>query len=115
MKEKVIIVEELLEKAEEYAKTSIQLYKLKAIDKTTDVFSSIAAGLVIAVIITFFIILLSIGFALYLGDILGKTYYGFLAVASMYAVIGIFSIVFRKSWLEDFFNSYIINQIFKDK
>lgn len=115
MKEKVIIVEELLEKAEEYAKTSIELFKLKAIDKTTDVFSSIAAGIVIAVIITFFLILLSIGFAFYLGDLLGKTHYGFLAVAGMYGFVGILSIAFRKSWLENFFNSYIINQIFKNK
>lgn len=115
MKEKVILIEQLIDKAETYAKTNVELYKLKAIDKTTDVFSSIAAGIVIGVIITFFIILLSIGGALYLGEMLGKPYYGFLAVAAIYAFVAIVLVIFRKVWLEDLFNDYIINQIFKEK
>ena len=54
MKDKVIIVEMLVDKIEQYAKTSGELYKLKAIDKGTDVFTSIVSRMVIVSIIALF-------------------------------------------------------------
>ena len=51
MKDKVIIVEMLVEKVEQYAKTSVELYKLKAIDKGTDVFTSIFSRIIIIAIV----------------------------------------------------------------
>jgi len=115
MKDKVILVEMLYEKAEQYAKTTFELYKLKTIDKVTDVFASVASRFAIAVIIALFFVLLTVGLALYLGELLGKTYYGFFALALFYAVLAIVLIIMRKQWLEDKLNNYIINQIFKEK
>lgn len=43
MKDKVILVEMLYEKAEQYTKTTLELYKLKTIDKVTDVFATVAS------------------------------------------------------------------------
>jgi len=115
MNEKVSLVRDLIEKAEAYAKTNIELYKLKAIDKTTDVFSSVASGIVIGAIVTFLIIILSIGASLWIGELLGKLYYGFFAVAGFYLVLILFLIVTRKKILELYLNNYIVNQIFKEK
>lgn len=115
MKDKAIIVEMLVEKIEEYAKTSVELYKLKAIDKGTDVFTSFISRVVIISIIALFFLLITIGLSLYLGDVLGKTYYGFFAVAGIYIGIGIILLIFRKSWLENPLNDYIVRQIFKEK
>ncbi len=114
MKEKILLVQQLIDKAELYAKTQIELYKLKAIDKTTDVFSSVASGLVIGVVSIFLLIILSVGIALWLGELLGKPYYGFFALAGIYGLLIVLMIV-RKSSLEGFFNDYIVHQIFKDK
>ena len=115
MKDKAIIVEMLFDKAEQYAKTSLELYKLKAIDKSTDVFASFISRVVIAAIVALFFLLVTVGLSLYLGEVLGKIYYGFFAVAGMYLLVGVILFAFRKAWLEDPFNDYIVSQIFKEK
>lgn len=115
MKDKVILVEMLYEKAEQYAKTTLELYKLKTIDKVTDVFATVASRFAILVVFALFFVLLTVGLAFYLGELLGKTYYGFFALALFYAVFGFVLIAIRKKWLEDKMNDYLINQIFKEK
>lgn len=115
MKDKVILVEMLYEKAEQYAKTSLELYKLQAIDKITDVVATVVSRFAILVVVALFFILLSFGLAFYLGEVLGKTYYGFFALALFYALFAFVLSVVRKKWLEDKMNDYLINQIFKEK
>ncbi len=115
MKEKIVIVEMLIEKAEQYAKTSIDLYKLKAIDKVTDIFAAVVSGMFVAVFIIFFLILASVGLALYLGEVFGKGYYGFFAVAGIYLLVGIIFMVAKKSMIEEPLNDYIVKQAFKTK
>lgn len=115
MKDKAILVEMLFEKVESYIKTTLELYRLKAIDKVTDVLATIASSLIIAVIFALFFILVSVGLALYLGEVLGKSYYGFFALGGFYALIAIIISMNRRAWLEVNLNNYIINQIFKEK
>lgn len=115
MKDKVIIVEMLVDKIEQYAKTSGELYKLKAIDKGTDVFTSIVSRMVIFSIIALFFFLITLGLCFYLAEILGKIYYGFFAVAGIYIVIGGILFIFRRSLLEIPLNDFIVQQIFKEK
>ena len=115
MKDKVVLIEMLFEKVESYLKTTLELYRLKAIDKITDVFASVVSRLIIAVIIALFFILISVGLALYLGEVLGKNYYGFFALGGFYALVAIVMTVNRRAWLEIKLNDYIINQIFKEK
>lgn len=115
MKDKVVLIEVLFEKVESYTKTTLELYRLRAIDKITDVFATIASSLIIAVIIALFFILISIGLALYLGELLGKSYYGFFALSGFYALIALIIAMNRRAWLEIKLNDFLINQIFKDK
>ncbi|CAM4096468.1 hypothetical protein FLAN108750_10025 [Flavobacterium antarcticum] len=115
MKDKAILIEMLFEKVESYTKTSLELYRLKAIDKITDVFATIASGMIIALIIALFFILISVGLALYLGEVLGKTYYGFFALGGFYALVAIIIAMNRRAWLESKLNDFIINQTFKKK
>lgn len=115
MKDRAILLEMLIDKIEQFAKTSIELYKLKAIDKVTDVFASLASRIVIAGIIALFFIFFTIGIALFLGEILGKTYYGYFIVSGFYGLIVLILFSNRKRILEEPLNDYIINQIFKEK
>ncbi len=115
MKDKAVLIEVLFEKVESYTKTTLELYRLKAIDKITDVFATIASSLIIAVIIVLFFILFSIGLALYLGELLGKNYYGFFALGGFYALIALIFVMNRRAWLEIKLNDFLINQIFKEK
>ncbi len=115
MKDRAILIEMLFEKVESYTKTTLELYRLKAIDKITDVFAVIASSMIIGVIIALFFILFSLGLALYLGEVLGKSYYGFFALGGFYAIVAIIIFINRKSWLEIKLNNFIISQIFKEK
>ena len=71
------LVEDLIIKTEEYTKTSYDLSRLKLMDKSSSVISSIAAVLACGIILFISILIASFGLSLYLGELLGKTYYGF--------------------------------------
>lgn len=71
----------LFDKIENYGKTSFELYKLKTISKSAKVISTFVSRGAFAIVFLMCLIFASIGLALWLGDMLGKSYYGFLCVA----------------------------------
>ncbi len=81
-------IEVLLEKAEQYGKTSLELFKLKAVEKTSDTVSKLIVYCIVASVIMLFAIAVNIGIALWIGDLLGKSYYGFFCVAGFYFIVG---------------------------
>jgi uncharacterized membrane protein len=89
MEEKAKFLETLLEKATEFSTTSIELIKLKALDKSTDIVSSFVPTTLVIILVSSFFLFLSLGLALWLGDLLGKTFYGFFLVAGFYILLGI--------------------------
>lgn len=80
--------EPLLERAESYGKTSYELVKLKTVEKTTKVVSTISSRAIAVYFLSFAVFLASIGAAFWLGDLLGKVYYGFFCVAGFYGIVG---------------------------
>ena len=90
MEKKTYILEPLFEKAENYAKTSFELYKLKTINKSANVVSTLVSRGIAIVFFSIFIVTANIGIALWLGDLLGKSYYGFFCVAGFYGITGVF-------------------------
>jgi hypothetical protein len=113
MEDHAKLIESLLERAAEYGKTSIELVKLKAADKTSDVASSLLTHSVFLVIIAVFMLFLNIGLALWLSDILGKTWSGFVAVAGFYCIAGLVVHFFMRKWLKERFRNSIIKQVLK--
>jgi Protein of unknown function (DUF1469). len=97
---KTTSIESLLDRVRDYIDTRINLFKLKAIDKTSGILSSIASIICVLLIAFIFIVLLNIGIALLLGDLLGKAYYGFFIVAAFYAIIGIILYSSRDKWIK---------------
>jgi Putative Actinobacterial Holin-X, holin superfamily III len=93
-------IEALLEKAENYTRTSIELAKLQAIDKGADIVSSAVAGIAIAVVVGTSLMLLNIGAAFWIGEQLGATYYGFFAVAGFYLIVALLLFFFRNQWIK---------------
>ena len=85
----VTLVETMFEKAEAYAKTTIELTKLRALETSAKVVTSFVSRISVIVMFSLFALVLNIGIALFLGDLLGKTYYGFFIVAAFYLLAGI--------------------------
>jgi hypothetical protein len=81
--------EGLLDRVKSYVETRIDLIKLKAVDKASGIISNVVATTVVVVFAFLFFLLLNIGIALLLGDLLGKSYYGFFIVAGFYGITGL--------------------------
>ena len=97
-----------------YAKTSLKLYRYKATDKVAEVVSDMASGLVIVVILVLIFVNLNIGLALFLGDLLGKMYLGFLAVSGLYMCFGLLVYFFRNAWIKKPINNLVIKNLLKN-
>jgi uncharacterized membrane protein len=101
-------IEALVEKAEAFGKTSLELYRLKAIDKSSGIISSLASNIVLTAVGLVFIAVLNIGLSLWIGELLGKFYYGFFIVAAFYALAGVILFLFRNRWIKNPVSNAII-------
>ncbi len=113
MEENEKMIESLLEKAADYGKTTFELVKLKALEKTSEVVSTLIPHSFVFVLIAIFMLFLNLGLAFWLGDFLGKTYYGFLVVAAFYGFIGIVVRLFLYRWFKRLVSNYIIKHVLK--
>ncbi|MFA5329780.1 MAG: hypothetical protein WC384_18435 [Prolixibacteraceae bacterium] len=113
MEDKTNIIETLLERATEYGKSSYELAKLKALDKTSDVVSTLLSNSVVLVIISSFMLFLNLGLAFLLGEILGKIYFGFFVVAAFYGISGILIYFFMHDWIKKVVSNNFIKQVLK--
>lgn len=113
MEENAKLMESILERSAEYAKTTFELAKLKALDKTTDVVSSLFPNSIVFALIVIFIFFLNIGLALWFGDILGKIFYGFFVVAGFYGLLGIALHLLMHKWLKKVAGNFFIKQVLK--
>jgi hypothetical protein len=107
------LLDSLLDRATEYSKTSYELVKLKALDKTTDIISSFIPHSVVFVLIASFLLFFNIGLAFWLGEILGRIFYGFFVVAAFYVVTGIIIHFFMHKWIKRRISDYFIQQVLK--
>ncbi len=89
MEEKATLIESLFEKLETYLKTNLDLFKLKAIDKSADAVSTVLSKLVFFVVVLFIAVSINIGLALWIGEMLGKLYFGFFIVAAFYVLVAL--------------------------
>lgn len=105
----------LFERAEDYAKTTIKLVKLNAVDKSAEIVSSLFSMLVVSMTVVLSIIIISIGVALWLGKILGDSFYGFFIIGAFYMITAILLRVFREQWLKYPVSNSIIKQLLKQK
>lgn len=82
-------VESLIDRVKSYVETRIDLLRLKAIDKSSS-FLSLLISMIVVILVSFIsIMMLSVGIALLLGDLLGKSYYGFFIVGGLYLIAGL--------------------------
>ena len=103
-------IELLFEKVESYGKTTYELSKLKALETATVVATSLVSRLSVLIMISMFALVLNIGVALWLGELIGKSYYGFFIVAAFYLVAGILLHFFLHRWIRKPMSDLIITQ-----
>lgn len=107
MDESENLIELLFDRVKEYGKSSVELIKLKAVDKSSDLFSKFIFHLILSIFFLLGIFSLNIAVALWIGDLLGKTYFGFLAVSGFNVLLIIILLLFRKKIKMNISNSII--------
>lgn len=114
MESTVTTIETLFQKAEVFTKTSLELLKLNAISKSSDILASLASKLVLATMVASFFLFLNIGLAFWVGELLGKSYYGFFIIAAFYMFVAILINISKYSLIEKPIKNSIISEILKD-
>jgi hypothetical protein len=115
MTEKVAPIEMLFKRADDYSKTSIELIKLKTIDKSAEIISSLISKMAIYLAATMSVLVFNIGAALYIGQLLNNLVYGFCVIGIFYALLAVLLFVFKNLWIKNPLNNAIINQMLKHK
>lgn len=110
METPVSSIESLFERVEAYSKTTIELTKLKFLETTTNIVTSLVPRIGVIMMILLFALILNIGIALLLGELLGKSYYGFFIVAGFYLVAAIIFHFFLHKWIKKPLSELIIKQ-----
>lgn len=111
MEEKYKIFDDLVSSAETYGKTSVELIKLKTIEKVADGASSMVAWATVVIALVLFFITLNFGIAFLVGDLVGKAYLGFLIVAAFYGIVGLILYLFKDKWIKKPLNNSMINNM----
>lgn len=111
MEEPTGLIESLIEKSEQYGKTTLKLLKLKTLNKSANIASDLVSWLIVIIFAVLFFLILNIGVALWIGELLGKSYYGFFIISGFYAFLTLLFIVFRKQLVKKPLNNTIITQV----
>jgi len=101
---------ELYQKAENYAKSSLKLVCLQTVKKSSELFAALGFGFIMVVVVCFFFFLINFGVSLWVGQKLNDLALGFCLVASFYFVLAILLLVFKKTIMNKYFKNWIINQ-----
>jgi phosphoglycerol transferase MdoB-like AlkP superfamily enzyme len=108
-------IETLFEKAQDYSKTSLELLKLNAIAKSSDVTSTLMSRLIIFMVVALSVMIINVGIALWISDLLGKVWYGFFIVGIFYALLSLILFFFRHQLIKNPIQNAIIGKFIGTK
>jgi len=111
MDENLKAIELLMQNAYDYGKTGFEIAKLKSVEKISDIASSLIPHTVVFLLIASFLFFLNLGLALWLGDILGKTFYGFIIVGGFYGICGFVLHFFMNKWFKRVVGDYFVKML----
>jgi hypothetical protein len=103
----------LIDKSKDYLDTKIELAKMKTIDKSADVLSTVVVMVSMIFIGSLFVIFISIALALLLGSLLGAYHYGFFIMGGFYAIILLMIFLQREKWIKTPIANGLINKMLK--
>ena len=106
-------IKSLIDKSKDYLDTKIELTRLKTIDKSADVLSTVVVMVSMLFVSVLLIFFASVGLALLIGHTLGAYHYGFFIMAGLYAIILLVIYVKREKWIKTPIANELINKMLK--
>ena len=93
-------IQNLIKNLSTHVETRIEYAKLVLVEKSAIVLSRVISFGIVAALAFIFLLLFSIAAGIWLGDILGAMYKGFLAISGIYFLIILILLAFRKQFFE---------------
>lgn len=106
-------VEELAGSVKDYVNTRIEEIKLNAAEKSSSIIANAVGGIIVAVMLLFFLGLISIGLSIVLGEWIGRVWIGFVIVACLFLLLGIIAWAARGKLIRLPVMNALIQQLFK--
>ena len=107
--------ETILTDAAEYVETKTRLWKLKVVEKVAEVYGTIISKLLFFCMMGVFTLFVTIGIALWIGELLGKTYYGFFIMGGIFLIAGLILYSSSKGWIENPSSNNLMKKLLKQK
>ena len=104
-------LESLLSKTIEYVETHINFFKLKSIEKSSQIITSIIWRMIVISMCIFAMLFINIGISFWLGELMGKVYYGFLITGLFYLLTGLVLYIFKEKWIKLPIGNAIVKKI----
>lgn len=82
-------IDELATNIKDYLHTQVEVIKLKAAEKGSDVMANIIAGIIVMLIFFLCIVFAGIAFSLYINQSMNSSWIGFIIIASIYLLIAL--------------------------
>ncbi len=82
-------IEELFGKLKDYVETTIDLFKLKGINKVSGLLSTLIVSIILISLLFMVLICITVGLSLLIGMWLGHAFWGFFIMAGIYIIIGL--------------------------
>jgi phosphoglycerol transferase MdoB-like AlkP superfamily enzyme len=106
-------IKTLIDKSKDYLETKIELAKLKTIDRSADILSTVVLTISMLFISFLLFLFVSLALALYLGKLLGAYHYGFFIMGGFYAIILLVIYVKREKWIKTPIANGLISKMLK--
>src|SRR5258708_3788384 len=106
-------IETLIKKSRDYLDTKIELTKLKAVNTSSDVLSTLIYLIVKILIIFLLIGFTSVAVAILIGKTLRDYYYGFLIIGGIYLFVLLIIYIQSKNWIKGPIANSLINKMLK--
>jgi len=114
MNESANHIEQLLESAAQYGKTSAELVKLKAVDKTAELLASSTKILFLIILFAVSFLFCAVGLAFFLGTLFSSNAMGFVLTGLIFGILGILVYNNRNHWIKWPVRNAVISQILKN-
>ncbi|MCP9746803.1 hypothetical protein [Lacihabitans sp. CS3-21] len=106
-------IEMVYAKIEDLVSNQQEIIKLKVYSKSADMATFLVMKIIMFVVVGLFVLFLNIGLSIWLGEILGETYYGFFALAGFYAIAALIIKTFLYRNIEYKINNFFLIKILK--
>lgn len=103
----------IFDQAEDYIKTSMELYTLRVTGKVAKIISTLVTQLVIGVLAIIVLFMLSMFLAFWIGDLMGRAYLGFLIIGGVIGVVTWILFLMRDKLIRKPVMNDIISEILK--